>query len=172
MTSCSLIFLGLLIFCHEFWKIYSHYLFKYFLFSFLCLLQCFKFFFFNLFFLTNFNWRLITLQYCSGFCYTLTWISHGCTCVSHPEPPSHFPPHPIPQGHPDAPALSTLYYASNLDWQSISHMIIYMFQCYPLTSFHPHLSHRVQKSVLYMCLFCYLAHRIIVAIFLNSMYIR
>ena len=26
-----------------------------------------------------FNWRLITLQYCSGFCHTLTWISHGCT---------------------------------------------------------------------------------------------
>ena len=28
-----------------------------------------------------FNWRLITLQYCDGFCHTLTWISHGCTCV-------------------------------------------------------------------------------------------
>jgi len=28
-----------------------------------------------------FNWRLITLQCCSGFCHTLTWISHGCTCV-------------------------------------------------------------------------------------------
>ena len=28
-----------------------------------------------------FNWRLITLQYCSGFCLTLTRISHGCTCV-------------------------------------------------------------------------------------------
>ena len=28
-----------------------------------------------------FNWGLITLQYCSGFCHTLTWISHGCTCV-------------------------------------------------------------------------------------------
>ena len=28
-----------------------------------------------------FNWRLITLQYCGGFCHTLTWISHGCTCV-------------------------------------------------------------------------------------------
>ena len=26
--------------------------------------------------------RLITLQYCGGFCHTLTWISHGCTCVS------------------------------------------------------------------------------------------
>ena len=55
-----------------------------------------------------FNWRLITLQYCSGFCHTLTWISHGCTCVSHPEPSSHLPPHPIPQGHPSAPALSNL----------------------------------------------------------------
>ena len=27
-----------------------------------------------------FNWRLNTLQYCGGFCHTLTWISHGCTC--------------------------------------------------------------------------------------------
>ena len=25
--------------------------------------------------------RLITLQYCSGFCHALTWISHGFTCV-------------------------------------------------------------------------------------------
>ena len=33
--------------------------------------------------------RLITLQYCSGFCHTLTWISHGFTCVPHPNPPSH-----------------------------------------------------------------------------------
>ena len=39
------------------------------------------------------------------------------------------PPHAIPQGHPSAPALSTLSHASNLDWRSISHMIIYMFQC-------------------------------------------
>ena len=23
------------------------------------------------------SWRLITLQYCSGFCHTSTWISHG-----------------------------------------------------------------------------------------------
>ena len=29
------------------------------------------------------RWRLITLQYCSGFCHTLTWISHGFTCVPH-----------------------------------------------------------------------------------------
>ena len=27
-----------------------------------------------------FNWRLIILQYCGGFCHTLIWISHRCTC--------------------------------------------------------------------------------------------
>ena len=44
--------------------------------------------------------------------------------------PSHLPPYPIPQGHPSTPALNTLSHASNLDWWSVSHMIIYMFQCY------------------------------------------
>ena len=68
------------------------------------------------FFKINFSWRLITLQYCGGFCHTLTWISHGCTCVPHPEPPSHLCPHPSPLGHPSAPAWSALFHASNLDW--------------------------------------------------------
>ena len=44
------------------------------------------------FFFFNFSWRLITLQYCSGFCHTFTWISHGWTCAPHPEPPSHLHP--------------------------------------------------------------------------------
>ena len=74
-----------------------------------------------------FNWRLITLQYCGGFCHTFTRVSHRCTCVPHPEPPSHLPPHPISQGHSSTPVLSTLSHASNLDWRSISHIIIYMF---------------------------------------------
>ena len=51
------------------------------------------------------SWRLITLQYCSVFCHTLTWISHRCRCIPHPELPSHLPPHPMPLGHPSAPAL-------------------------------------------------------------------
>ena len=63
---------------------------------------------------TELNW--ITLQYCSGFCHTLTCISHGCTCVPYPEPCSHLPPHSIPQGCPHALALSALFHASNLDW--------------------------------------------------------
>ena len=28
-----------------------------------------------------FNWKIITLQYCDGFCHTSTWISHRYTCV-------------------------------------------------------------------------------------------
>ena len=83
------------------------------------------------FYLNYFSWRLITLQYCSGFCHTLIGISHGFTCVPHPEPPSHLSPHPIPLDHPSAPA-----HALNLDWRSVSYMIMYMFQCYSLRSSH------------------------------------
>ena len=126
----------------------------------------------TLFFLIYFNWRLVALQYRGGFCHTFTCISQGYTCVPHPDPPSHLPPHPILQGHPSAPALSTLSHASNLDWQSISHMIIYMFQCYSLKSPHLAFSHRVQKSVLYICVSCCLAYRVIIAIFLNPIYMR
>ena len=53
------------------------------------------------------SWRLITLQYCSGFCHTLTWVSHGFTCIPHRDPPSHLPLHPISLGLPSAPAPST-----------------------------------------------------------------
>ena len=106
------------------------------------------------------------------FCHTLTWICHGCKCVPHPEPPSHLPPHPIPLGHPSAPALSTLSHTSNLDWQSVSHMIIYMFQCYSLKSSHPRLLPLSPKDCsIHLCLFCCLA-RVIVTIFLNSIYMH
>ena len=105
-------------------------------------------------FLIYFNWRLITLQYCCDFCHPLRWISHGCTCVPHPEPPSHLPLHPVPLSHPTAPALSTLSHASNLDWWSVSH-IIYMFQCYSLRSSHPHLLPQSPKDCsLCLCLHC------------------
>ena len=118
-----------------------------------------------------FNWRLITLQYCSGFCHTLTWIRHGYTCVPHPELPSHLPLHPIPLGHPSAPALSTLSHALNLDWWSVSHMVICMFQCYSLKSSHPRLLPQTPKDCsMHLCLFCCLAYRVIVTIFLNSKY--
>ena len=43
-----------------------------------------------------FHWRIITSQYCGGFCHTLTPLSYGCTCVLPswtPFPPPS-PPHP------------------------------------------------------------------------------
>ena len=57
----------------------------YFLFFFLHSHQRFYLFFsFNFFPFIFISWRIITSQYCSGFCHTLTWISHGFTCISHP----------------------------------------------------------------------------------------
>ena len=63
----------------------------------------------------------------------------GVHVSSHPETPSRLPPHLISLGYPRATALSALSHASNLDWRSISYMIIYMFQCCSLKSSHPHL---------------------------------
>ena len=86
--------------------------------------------------------------------------------------PSHLPHHPIPLGCPTALALSTLFHASNLDWRSISHMVIYTFQCYSLKSSHPHLLPQSPKVCsLYLCFFCCLTYRVIVTIFLNSIHI-
>ena len=117
-----------------------------------------------------FNWRIIILQYCSEFCHR---IIHGCTCVPHPEPLSHLPPHPIPLGHPSAPAPSILSHASNLDWRFVTHMIIYMFQCHsPKSSqLHP-LPQSPKDCSIHLCLFCCLTYRVIVTILLKFLYMH
>ena len=52
---------------------------------------------------------------------------------------------------------------SNLDWPSVSHMIIYMFQCHSLKSSCPRLIPQSPKDCsLHLCLFCCLAYRIII----------
>ena len=105
----------------------------------------FSFFFF---FFSFISWRLITLQHCSGFCYTLTWISQGVTCIPHPDPPPT--------------SLSTWFL-----WVFPVHQARALVSCIPpglvicftidnthaVLSKHPTLtfSHRVQKSVLYIC---------------------
>ena len=81
-----------------------YFLFIFYVKSFILLFFLLFFHFFSFIFI---SWRLITLQYCSGFCHTLTWMSHGFTCIPHPDPPSHLPLHPIPLGLPSAPGLST-----------------------------------------------------------------
>ena len=97
------------------------------------------------------------------------WISHGCTCV----PPSWTPLPPLSPPHPFglSLALGALLLALNLHWSSVFHMVIYMFQCYSLISSHPRLFLPSAKvSYLHLCLFCCLAYRIIVTVFLNSIY--
>ena len=53
-----------------------------------------------------FNWRIITLQYCGGFCHTETWIGRRYTCVPLSWTLPHLPLHPIPPGCHRAPVLS------------------------------------------------------------------
>ena len=103
------------------------------------------------------------------FCHTSTWIHHGCTRIPHPEHPSHLPPHTIPLGHPSASAPSILYPASNLDWWLVSYMLLYMFKCHSLKSSHP-LSPK--DCFIHLCFFCCLAYRVIITIFLNSIYMH
>ena len=89
-----------------------------------------------------------------------------------PELPSHLPSLPIPLGYPSALALSALFHALNLDWQSVSHMIIHMFQCCSLKLPHTCLLPQSPKDCsLCLCLVCCLAYRVIITIFLNSIYI-
>ena len=108
------------------------------------------------------------------FWHTSTWIYHGCTCVPHPEPLSHLPPLPIPLDHPSAPAPSILYRASNLDWWFISHMIIYMFQCHSPKPSHlrPLPQSTKDCSIHLLHIFYCLAYRVIITIFLNSIYMH
>ena len=123
-------------------------------------LQYSFFFLIYLFYFTTLYWS----------CHTLIWISHGCSCVPHLEPLSHLSPHPIPLGHPSAPAL---YHALNLDWWFISHMIVYMFQWHSPISSCPHpLPQSPKDCSIHPCLSCYLAYRVIITIFLNSIYIH
>ena len=125
-------------------------------------------FFFSFIFI---SWRLITLQYCNGFCHTLTWISHGFTCVPHPDPPSHLLSMPslwvFPVHQPWAPISCIqpgLVICFNLD----SILVSMLFS----QNIPPSPSPRVQKSVLYICVFFCFAYRVIITIFLNSIYMH
>ena len=105
------------------------------------------------------------------FCHISKWICHRYICVPHPEPSSLLPPHTIPLGRPSAPAPSIQYRALNLDWRLISYMILYIVQCHSPKSSHPlPLPQSPKDCSIHQCLFCCLVYRVIVTIFLNSIY--
>ena len=69
--------------------------------------------------------------------------------------------------------LHALFHALNLNWRSSSHMVIYMFQCCSLKSSHPHLLPQSPKVCsFHLCFFCCLAYRVVITIFLNSIYMH
>ena len=106
------------------------------------------------------------------FCHISTWIRHRYTRVPHPETSSLLPPCTISLGRPRAPAPSMQYHASNLDWRFVSYMILYMFQCHSAESSHPlTLPQSPKDCSVHLCLFCCLTYRVIVMIFLNSIYV-
>ena len=118
-----------------------------------------------------FNYFIFNFTILYWFCHISTWIRHRYTRVPHPEPSSLLPPSTIPLGHPSALAPSIQYRASNLDWRLVSYMILYMFQCHSPKSSHP-LPRSPKDCSIHQCLFCCLEYRVIVTIFLNSIYMR
>ena len=108
------------------------------------------------------------------FCHTSTWIHHAWVYMCSPSWTSlHLSPRTIPLGRPSAPAPSILYPASKLDWRFVSYMILYMFQCHSPKSSHLHpLPQSPKDCSIHLCLFCCLTYRVIVTIFLNSIYMH
>ena len=85
---------------------------------------------------------------------------------------SPLPPASPQQPSGSSPCTSPKHAVSYIRWWWFdSYMIVYMFQCHSPKSSHPlplPLSPKVHYT--HLCLFCCLAYRVVIAIFLNSIY--
>ena len=124
------------------------------------LLEIFTCIFLN-FFLIYFNWRLITYNIVWFLPYihmNQPWV-YMCS-PSWPSLPSPSPSHPSGSSQCTSPE----HPVSCMEPGSISHMIMYMFQCYSLKSSHLRLLPQNPKVCsLHLCLFCCHAYRVIIA---------
>ena len=116
--------------------------------------------FFFIFSFIFISWRLITLQYCSGFCH---WHELAMDLYVFPIP--ILPPPSLPLVIP-VTSPEHLSHASNLGLWSVSPLIIYTFQCYSLRSSYPRLLPESPKVCsMHLCPFFCPAYRVIVTIF-------
>ena len=126
------------------------------------------------------------------FHFSLSCIGEGngnplqCSCLENPRDwePDGLPIYGVAQSRTQLKRLSSSsssklpykifkYHASNLDWWLVSYMILYMFQCHFPKSSHPlPLPQSPKDCSIRQCLFCCLAYRVIISIFLNSIYMR
>ena len=123
------------------------------------LIYCWVNVFLNVFYFLNYtNFFLFILLY--NIVLVLPYTDLNLPWVYMCSPSWTLPPHPIPLGHPSAPAPSTLYHASNLDRWFVSHMI-YMFQCHSPISSRPCPLPESRRLFYTLCLFCCLTYRVI-----------
>ena len=127
------------------------------------------YFFFIYFYQLEANYFTILQWFLSYIGMNQPWI-YIYSPSQYPLPP---PSPPDPSGSSQCTSPEHLSHASNLGWWSVSPLIVTCFNA--VLSEHPTLafSHRVRKSVLYICVsfFCF-AYRVIITIFLNSIYMH
>ena len=102
----------------NFWayiQIYKH-IFK------ICIYMLFFFYIIQKIYL--FNWRIIALQCCIGFCHTSTWIDYRYVSSL-----LNLPPPPATPFHPSrlSSRLSSLHHTGSFCWLSVLHMVTYVF---------------------------------------------
>ena len=122
------------------------------------------------FFKIYFNWRLITLQYCIGFAIHQHESATGVHMFLILNPPLP-PPSPY---HPSGSSQCTShkYPVSCIKLGLVIHFLYDIIHVWmPFSHIIPTpLPQSPKDCPIYLCLFCYLAHRVIITIFLNFIY--